>query len=127
MAFGAGDRHVVDIVHRLLNRSIGVEVLTELHANLLEIFRSSELSGKCFVPLKHMCSRKCARSTLLRFLLDSANLLCDIEESSLFGKRVLTDIIRQSVTELADPYGRVYRYVPTLLRLYGQDTTECHE
>ena len=100
--------HVVDVVNRLIEAGVGVEVLTEFHTDALEIgleLVAWEMSGS----VEAHVLKEVGKSALRFLLLHGSHFLCNVEICTLFRPFVMANVVRESVVELTHPHVGVDR------------------
>ena len=106
--------HVADVVDRLVDGGIGIEVGAELDADGLapaQQFVALEMLG----AVEGHVLQEVGQSALVVVLLDGAHALGDVELGALFGPVVVADVVGQSVVKFADADIGVDRYGGHLL------------
>ena len=101
--------HVIDIVHRLVDAGVCVEVSTKLDAvsaaPLNEVVALEVVTAVESHVLKEVC-----KATLVFILLQGAYFLRNVEVGTVLRPVVVADVVSQSIAELADPYSCVHGY-----------------
>ena len=98
-----GGGHVRDVIHRLVDRGVGIQVASELHTDGLTPFHD-------VVTLEVLCAveahvlQEVGQSALVVVLLNRTHALGNVELGTLFGPCIMTDVISQSVVQLTDFY-----------------------
>ena len=108
------DRSGTDVIHRLVNGSIGIEVGTKLHADGLAPRHDAEflaLAWEVLGTIESHVFQEVSQATLARFFQDGAYTLCDIEVSESRLLVVMTDVISESVLQLTLSDRRILHHV----------------
>ena len=105
-------RYGRNIVYRLVNRSIGIQIGTKLDTNRLTPRYDTQFfafTREVLRSVKRHMLQKVSQSTLAGLLKDGANALGDIEisQSWLFG--VMTEIVRHTILQFSCTNGFVLR------------------
>ena len=120
---GTVGRHVRETIDGLVDGGISVDVTTEIHTHGLEIIDDSFAREMLGTIERHVLQE--VRQTVLMILLeDGTHGLCDMELSTLFRLLVMTDVISQSVVQLAVTNLRVDRQ---FLRRLLRRKAHCYE
>ena len=115
--------YITYIIDRLVNAGIGIQVCTELHADALTPAQQLVALEMLRAVEGHML-QEVRQTTLVVVLLNRTHLLGDIELSTLFWPRVVTDIIGQSVIQLTNAHCGVNGDVRHLL-CYSRHHSHC--
>lgn len=98
---------VADAVNSFIHRGIGVEVHTEFDtfrfAPLYDT-QASFVAGEVFRTVEGHVLQEVCQSALLWLFEDRTYFLCDMKFNTVFGFFVVTDVIGQSVVQLAHAY-----------------------
>lgn len=97
----AGRRHITYIIYRLVNRGVGIQVGSELHANALAPAQQL-VALEVLRAIEGHVLQEVGQSALVVILLDGADLLCNVELGTILGPVVVTDVIRQSIVQFTD-------------------------
>ena len=97
---GTGSLHVyvINIVNGLVKGCIGIQVLTELHTNTLQILLQGITREVSSSVETHML-QEVRQSALILFLLNRTNFLSDVEVATFLGPLVMADVVRQTVRQ----------------------------
>ena len=101
---GIGDflhRDAVDIIDRLVDAGIGVQVGTELHADRLAVLHHA-VARKMFRTIEAHMLKEVRQTALLLIFQNGTDLLGDIEISLALRLFVMPDVIGQAVVEFSD-------------------------
>ena len=98
-------RHVADIIYRLIDAGICIQVCTEF-----DTFRfAPRYNAKtCLIPREVFGSieshvlQEVSQTTLLRFFKDGTYFLCDVEFYSFFRKCIVSNVIGKPVVQFTD-------------------------
>ena len=101
-------RHVGDVVHRLVQRGICIQVLAELHADFLQIL-PQQVAGEMRRTVKAHVLQEVRQTALVVLFQNGTHVLRNVEIGPLFGQLVMADVIRQSVFQFPDTHVRVGR------------------
>ena len=101
-------RHVVDVVDRLVDACVGIEVASELNTDRLAI-ADKVVALEIVGTIEAHVLKEVGQAALALLLLNGAYLLCDIEVRTVLRPVVVTDVIGESVVKLAYPYCRIDR------------------
>ena len=98
-----------DVVDRLVDTGVGVEVGTELDALALTPLPQAALlsTGEVLGAVEGHVFEKVGKSSLTRLFEDGAHALSDVEVGHVGRLAVLPDVIGQSVGEASGPDGGV--------------------
>ena len=107
---------VGDVVDGLVDRGVGIEVLAKLYTDGLEPV-DERVAGEVLGAVEAHVLEEVGQTALVFVLEDRAYLLGDEEVGLTFGVLVVTDVVGQSVGELAHDYGAVDRGVRRLNQL----------
>ena len=119
-----GRRHIVDVVHRLISGGIGVEVLSELHADALAILDQA-VSGEVLAAVEGHVLQEVCQTALAFLFLYGAHLLRDVEVCLILRLLIVADVVGEPVFELSNLHFRVNG---KLLHLcYCRSRHGCHE
>ena len=114
--------YITYIIDRLVDRSVGVQVVTKLHTDglapaqqfvALEVLRAVE---------GHVLE-EVSQTALRVVLLNRAHLLGNVELGALFGPVVVTNVISQSVVKFTDAHVGVNGDGGHLLSSYRQNAS----
>ena len=111
-----GCGHVRDVVNRLVNGGVGIQVLAEFNTHALtpaHQFVALEVLG----AVEGHVLQEVSQSALGVILLDGAHLLRNVELGTLLGPVVVANVVRQSIVQLADAHVRIngdYRHLHLL-------------
>ena len=100
--------HVVDVIDCLVERGVGVQVLTEAYADAFQILLQV-VAGEVGSAVEAHVFEEVCQTALVLFFLHRTHLLCDVEEGSFLWPLVVAQIVSQSVVEFAYPHIRVDR------------------
>ena len=117
-------RHIADIIHRLLNAGICVQIGSEL-----DTFRfaprhdtqSGFITGEVFRPIESHVFKEVCQAALLRLFENGTYFLCNVELCTLLWKCIVPDVISKSVVQLSDTDILVHRQLLHGLCKYGQE------
>ena len=98
----SGNFHIdiVDVIHRLVKGSVGIEVLAELHSYALQILLEGVTGEVCGAIEAHVLE-EVSQSALVFLLLHGAHLLRNVEIGTLLRPLVVTDVIGQAIGQNA--------------------------
>ena len=109
-------RHIGETIDRLINRGISIDVSTEVHTHRFKIIDDS-FAGEMLGTIECHMLQEVRQTVLVILFEDSTNRLRDVELSTLLGLLIMTDIIGQSVFQLAIANLRVHgEFLRRLLR-----------
>ena len=103
-----GGGHIADIVNRLLNTGIGIQVATELDTYALTPAQQL-VALEVLRTVKGHVLQEMGQSALVVILLNRTHLLGNVELGTVLRPVVVTDVISQSVVEFTDAYIGVNR------------------
>ena len=115
-------RHIVDIIHGLVDRSVGIEVATKFHTEGAGVVDQA-IAGVIFGTIESHVFKEVSQTTLTFFFLNRAHALSDVEIHMVLGIIVVTNIVSESVSEFAYANGGVGRHIRNGLCL----RRNCHE
>ena len=95
--------YIVHVIHRLVKRSIGIQVLAKLHADTLQVLFQSVAREVCGTIEAHVL-QEVSQTTLVLLLLHGTHLLRDVEVGPMLRPFIVTDVIRQPVGQMAHAY-----------------------
>ena len=95
------DRYVGDIINRFVYGSICVQVFTEFYADTFQVLFQG-ISGKMGRSVETHVLEEVGKTALVVLFLYGTYFLGDIKVCPVGGKTVFTDVISQSVIQLAD-------------------------
>ena len=101
-------RHVVDVVDRLVDRGVSIQVGSELHTNGLQP-RDELVALEVIRTVEGHVFQEVGESALALLLLNGTHLLCDVEVGAVLRPVVVTNVVGQPVVELSDAYGLIHR------------------
>ena len=109
-----GNLHVdiVDIIHRLVKGSVGIEVLAKLHTDTLQILLE-RITREMGSTIETHMFQEMSQSALTLLLLHGTHLLCYVEVCTLLRPLVVTDIISESIRQDTHLDSRVQGYRAT--------------
>ena len=107
-------RDIGNIIYRLIDRCIGIEVGTEFHTVVFEII-DNVFPGEmgCSIE-RHMFEEVC-QTTLMLFFENGTYTLRNIELDPVFGKIVMAEVISKAVLKLTHTNGRIKSFFERLL------------
>ena len=111
---GTGSRNIREIIYRLVDASVGIQVLAILHADALEIVLET-VSLEMFGAIESQVLQEVSQTTLVVILIDGTHLLCNVETSYMLREIVVTNVIGQAIVEVTDSHILVNRYLWHLL------------
>ena len=119
-------RHVAQTIYRLVNRGVGIDVTAEVDTYRLKIVDDS-LALKMLGTVEGHMLQEVGQTVLVVLLQDGTYRLRDVELATLFGLLVVTDVVGQSVVQLAVANLRVHRqFLRRLLRREGRSCQQQH-
>ena len=118
--------HVVDVVHRLVGRCVGVQIDTELDSDAFAVLDEA-VAGKVVGAVEAHVFQEVGQAALRVVLLYGAHLLRDVEVGPVFRQGVVADVVGQSVGQLAVADGRVHRYLRHLGHLLRRRAQRGHQ
>ena len=98
--------HVADAIDRLVDAGVGIQVASELHADLLAVgyhFVALEVVG----AVEAHVFQKVGETALALLFLNGTHLLSDVEIGAVLRPVVITDVIGQPIVQFTDAYGCV--------------------
>ena len=95
--------YITNIIYRLVDAGIGVQVTTELDTHTLTPAQQI-VALEVLRTVEGHVLQEVGQSSLVVVLLDGAHTLGNVKLSPLLGPIVVTDVISQSVVEFADTY-----------------------
>ena len=102
-------RHVVDIIDRLVDAGVGVEVCAKLDA-VCAAPLNKVVALEVVAAVEGHVFQEVGQSALVFVLLQRAYLLCNVEVGTVLRPVVVADEVSQSVAELANPHSSVHGY-----------------
>ena len=116
-------RGVHDLVDRLIDGGVGIEIGAKFYTILLEIVDHA-LAGEVLATLEGHVLKEVSETALGILLEDATDTLRDVEVGSILGLLVVTDDVGEPVVELAHPHILVDRQRRCLLRCILRSTGE---
>ena len=101
-------RHVVNVVDRLVDRGVSIQVGSELHTDGLQP-RDELVALEVIRTIEGHVFQEVGESALALLLLNGTHLLCDVEVGAVLRPVVVTNVVGQPVVELSDAYGLIHR------------------
>ena len=108
--------NVVDVVDRFVGRGVGVQVLTEFHADAFAILDELAVVGEVLRPVESHVLEKVSQTALVVVLLNRSHLLGDVEIDLSFRFGVVPNVVGQPIGEFSLPNGVVGGELGGLLR-----------
>ena len=108
--------NIVDVVDRFVGRGVGVQVLTEFHADAFAILDELAVVGEVLRPVESHVLEKVSQTALVVVLLNRSHLLGDVEIDLSFRFGVVPNVVGQPVGEFSLPNGVVGGELGGLLR-----------
>ena len=103
------DVHIIYIINSLVEGSISIEVLAELHADALQVLLQG-IAREVGRAVEAHVFEEVSQSALVVLLLHGADALGDVEVATLLWPLVVTDVIGKAVLQLAGLDSRVKGY-----------------
>ena len=97
---GAGSGYIIYIIYGLIDGSVGIQLLAELHADALQVAQQG-IAGIVLGTVEAHVLQEVGQAALLLFLLNGAYLLCNVEIGLSGSLQVLADIIGKAIGQLA--------------------------
>ena len=104
----ARHRHVAHIVYCLVNRRVGIQILSEFHPDAFKPAYKL-IAGKILSSVKAHVLKEVGQSTLWVLLLNRTYLLGYVKISLPFGIFIMPDIICKAVVKMTYTHGAVDR------------------
>ena len=117
--------HAVNVVNRFVGGGIGVEVLAKFHTNAFAILNEAVAREMLGAVEAHVL-KEVGQTALVLLFLYGTHLLGDVEVDALFGQSVVTDVVSQSVGQLAITHSLVNGQHRHLLRKSRCDAGGAH-
>ena len=101
------DIYILDIIDGFVEGGIGVEVLTELDTDALQVLLQG-IAREMGCTIEAHVLQEMGETALVVFLLHRAHTLGDVEVATLLGPLIVADVIGKSVLQFAHLNGRVH-------------------
>ena len=95
------DRYIGNVINRFVYGRVGIQVFTEFHADAFQVLYQG-LSGEVSRSVETHVFQEVGKTALVVLFLYGTYFLGNIEIGSVSRKTVFTDVIGQSVVQLAD-------------------------
>ena len=102
----AGCGYIINVVHRLVDAGVGIELLAKLHAKGLKIANDAIL-GEVLGTIEAHVLEEMSQTALVVLLLNRTHLLCNVEVCLSLGVLVVTDVVSKPVVKFPDTGVRV--------------------
>ena len=116
--------HIINIINSLVERGIGIQILTELHTDTLQILLQP-VAGEMRSTIEAHMLQEMSQTTLVLLLLNRTHLLGNVEVAAFLRPLIVADVIGEAIGQNANLYGWIKRNIGHLLSRNSHNC--CHE
>ena len=97
---GAGGRHIGEVINGFVDAGIGIQVSAILHTDALQVILQG-IALEVVGTVEGEVLQKVSQTALVIILIDRTHFLSDVETCHMLRESIMTNVVGQSIVEMA--------------------------